>query len=60
MSAKTMSTRPMHKYVVGLVAIWLLFIASFPLAYLRVSKSGKYGGNAFKSLTWAESQRPKQ
>ena len=54
---KITSTRPLNKYFLSLTSVWLLFIVSFPLAYLKVSKSEKYNGQPFKSLTWEESQK---
>ena len=48
----------MHKYVWICVSVWLLCVATFPLAYLRVSESEKYNGGPFKSLRWDESQKP--
>lgn len=47
----------MHKYVLAMVGVLVLFIVTFPVAYMRVSLSNKYGGDAFKSLTWEEPQR---
>ncbi|MGK7872331.1 MAG: hypothetical protein AB4426_03130 [Xenococcaceae cyanobacterium] len=54
---KKMQARQMHKYILVCVGAWLLFIATFPIAYLRVSQSGKYTGTPFKSLTWDDSQK---
>lgn len=56
-NTKNQAIRHMHKYVLAMVSIFVLFIATFPLAYIRVSSSNKYGGDAFKSLKWEESQR---
>ncbi len=47
----------LHKYVMGLILVLIIFIATFPLAYMRVSVSGKYNGGAFNTLDWQESQR---
>lgn len=54
---QTKETRQLHKYVLICVGVWLLFVATFPLAYLRVSRNEKYAGTPFKSLTWEESQK---
>ncbi len=53
---KNVSSQELHKYVLGLVGIWILFVVSFPVAYLRVSRSEKYSGSPFKSLTWEQAQ----
>ena len=55
---KRQSARQMHKYVLIFVGIWILFVATFPIAYLRVSRSAKYEGGPFKSLDWDNPQRP--
>ncbi|MGK7874336.1 MAG: hypothetical protein AB4426_13800 [Xenococcaceae cyanobacterium] len=47
----------MDKYVLICVVGWLLFVATFPLAYLRVWRSEKYTSGPFKSLTLEESQK---
>lgn len=54
----TFQKQAMHKYVWICVSVWLLCVATFPLAYLRVSESEKYNGGPFKSLRWDESQKP--
>lgn len=56
MQNKNISSRELHKYVLGLVSVWILFVMSFPVAYLRVSRSEKYHGIPFKSLTWEQTQ----
>lgn len=48
----------LHKYVSICVGLLLLMLATFPIAYLRVSGSGKYNGGAFNSLTLEENERP--
>ncbi|NEQ36863.1 MAG: hypothetical protein F6K40_11465 [Okeania sp. SIO3I5] len=48
----------LHKYVSICVGLLLLMLATFPIAYLRVSSSGKYNGGAFNSLTLEENERP--
>jgi hypothetical protein len=47
----------LHKYVVALVLILIMFMATFPLAYLRVSLSDRYQGKPFKTLDWQDAQR---
>ena len=49
----------MYKYVWICAGVFFLFMATFPMAYLRVSQSEKYNGSPFKSLDWEDSQRPK-
>lgn len=44
----------MVNYVAGLTFIWVLFVGSFGWAYLRVSRSGKYGGTPFKAQNWQD------
>ena len=50
-------TKPMHKYVYGLVGIFFLFIGSFFFAYSRVANSEEYSGEAFNSLDWQDNQK---
>ena len=50
-SKKTIQKRQMHLYVFICVGVFLTFVVTFPLAYLRVSNSEKYEGIPFKSLT---------
>ncbi|MDJ0796752.1 MAG: hypothetical protein QNJ51_07920 [Calothrix sp. MO_167.B12] len=57
--SKNQTIRHMHKYVLVMVGVFVLFIMTFPMAYVRVSQSNKYGGDAFKSLKWEEAQRAK-
>ena len=56
-SALPSKTKPMHKYVYGLLGIFLLFVGSFFLAYSRVSNSERYDGEAFNSLSWKDNQK---
>jgi hypothetical protein len=44
------STLHLHKYVLSLVGIFLLFAVTFPIALLRVSQSEKFSGAYLKSL----------
>ncbi|HAC64620.1 MAG TPA: hypothetical protein DCF68_14070 [Cyanothece sp. UBA12306] len=41
------------------ICLWLFFliVGTFPLAYLRVSQSGKYNAGAFNSFGFEESQK---
>ena len=47
----------LHKYVAICMGCFLLALATFPLAYWRVSRSGKYNAGAFNSLTPEQSQK---
>ena len=47
----------LHKYVLICVGSLFLFIASFPIAYWRVSQSDKYDGLPFKSLELEDHQK---
>lgn len=54
---KNVTKRQLHFYVFLCVGVFLACVATFPLAYLRVSNSEPYQGSPFKSLTWEESQK---
>lgn len=56
---KNIAKRKLHFYVFLCVGVFLACVATFPLAYLRVSNSEQYNEGPFKSLTWEESQRTK-
>ena len=56
--AKKPPVKHMHHYVLIFFGLWVLFIATFPIAYLRVSRNDKYNGGPFKSLDWKTPQRP--
>ena len=47
----------LHKYVLICIGAWLLCVLSFPLAYSRVSNSGKYFDLPLKSLGWEDHQK---
>lgn len=47
----------LHKYVSICVGCLILALATFPLAYWRVSHSGKYNAGAFNSLSSEQSQK---
>jgi hypothetical protein len=47
----------MQKYVLGWIAIFVAFVASFPVAIIRVSQSEKFWGQPLNSLT-CEGQMP--
>lgn len=53
MGTKKNQTKELHKYILGMVSVLFLFGITFPAAYWRVSKSEKFAGNPFKSLTLA-------
>ena len=55
---KKNQVKKMHHYVLIFFGIWVLFIATFPIAFLRVSSHEKYNGGPFKSLDWKTPQRP--
>lgn len=44
-------TKEMHKYVWGLIGIFFLIVASYPVAIMRVSQSKKFAGFHVKSFT---------
>lgn len=52
------SSLPMHKFVFMGVGIWVVFVLTFAIAYVRVSNSDNYGGLPFRALTDTETQRP--
>jgi nicotinamide riboside transporter PnuC len=45
------TSRQMHKYVFGLVGVWLLFMIAFSSAYFRVTQNEKFADVPVKSLT---------
>lgn len=47
------SARELHKYVVGLVGVFVLIVTSYPIAMSRVTQSGKFAAHKshLKSLT---------
>ena len=45
------SAREMHKYVVGLVGVFVAMAVSYPIAFLRVSQHKNFTGFHVKSLT---------
>jgi hypothetical protein len=51
------NTQFLHKYVIGLLSLWLIFVGTFPLACWRVSRTEKFTGMHLKSLSWQEVQR---
>lgn len=59
MKTQNVSTPNLNNYVLAVFGVWILFVASFPIAYMRVSRSEKYEGQPFKSLSWEEGQRSK-
>lgn len=44
------STVSMHKYVLGLVGIFFVLVATFPIALIRVSQTPHFAGSHLKSL----------
>lgn len=57
----TMKRRPAHylyKYVWFAVGIWLLFLATFAVAYSRVSQHESFLNTPFKSLSAQDTQKP--
>ena len=55
---KEKSGQPLHKFVIIGVGIWVLFVATFAIAFYRVSLSQKFDGLPFKTLTDSETQKP--
>lgn len=62
MATKCNNCQELHKYVLTLAAVLVLFGISFPIAYWRVSQSEKFAGIPFKSfsLTNQEENPPSQ
>lgn len=54
-----LTTRAMHKYVMLGVGIWIAFMGTFAIAYVRVSQSQRYSGEPFQALSPHETQKPK-
>jgi hypothetical protein len=52
-SANRISAQELHKYVIGLVGVFLLFISTYPIAMSRVTQKEKFAPYQFhlKSLT---------
>lgn len=46
----------LHRYIWICVGLFALFLASFPIAYLRVSNSGEYDSGPLNSFTKEQSQ----
>lgn len=46
-TANRISARELHKYVMGLIAIFMLFIITYPIAIHRVAQKQKF--TAYKS-----------
>lgn len=47
----------LHRYIWVLVGVWGLFLVSFPVAYIRVAQSEKFGEQPLKSINWSENQK---
>ncbi|NEN96985.1 MAG: hypothetical protein F6J94_07385 [Moorea sp. SIO1F2] len=58
LTKKTVSIQELHKYVIWGVGIWIIFVLTFVSAYYRVSKSEKFDGMPYKTLTDEDSQKP--
>lgn len=58
MNTKTESRRSLHKYVIGGVGIWFLFVLSLPIAYFRVSQMTTFEGSPFKGMAETETHKP--
>ena len=52
------SARYLYKYVWIGVGIWSLFLATFAVAYARVSQHEKFPNTPFKSLSAQDTQKP--
>lgn len=57
-SSTRLTTRSMHKYVIFGVGIWMVFIGTFAIAYVRVSHSQPFAGEPFQPLSLHETQKP--
>lgn len=55
---KLLATRSMHKYVWIGVSLWMTFVITFAIAYLRVSQSQRFQGEPFQALAPHETQKP--
>ncbi|KAI9133792.1 hypothetical protein [Acaryochloris sp. CCMEE 5410] len=53
-----LTTRAMHKYVMLGVGIWITFLGTFAIAYVRVSNSHRFAGEPFQALSPNETQKP--
>jgi len=49
---KQHQAKEMHKYVLGLLGIWLLFLITAPIASLRVSQDQKFADFDFHVKSW--------
>jgi hypothetical protein len=49
---KQHQAKEMHKYVLGLLGIWLLFLITAPIASLRVSQDQKFANVGFHVKSW--------
>ena len=47
----------LHKYIWGVTAIFSLFVASFPVAYIRVAQNQKFDRQPLNSISWSENQK---
>ena len=47
----------LHKYIWGISTIFILFLASFAIAYFRVAQDEKFNRQPFKSISWSENQK---
>jgi hypothetical protein len=49
---KQHQAKEMHKYVLGLLGVWLLFLITAPIASLRVSQDQKFANVGFHVKSW--------
>ena len=54
----SLTKRSMHKYVMCGVGIWITFMVTFAIAYVRVSHSQRFAGEPFQALSPHETQKP--
>lgn len=54
----SLTTRSMHKYVMLGVGLWMAFLGTFAIAYVRVSHSQRFAGKPFQALSPHETQKP--
>jgi hypothetical protein len=52
-SANRISAKEIHKYVVGLIGVFIIFLITYPIAMSRVSQKAKFAPyrSHLKSLT---------
>ena len=54
---RDLTPRDLHKYVWTLIGVWILFLATFPLACWRVARNEKFGDLPLNSIDRSENQK---